>query len=74
MQEEPGDTGSGERTKCRILRGLGREFFRRFGSLVAELHRQHGYRVLFNDNPRYPQILEILEEVQIPNTKADVSA
>lgn len=43
-------------------------------ALAAELHRQHGYRVLFNDNPRYPQILELLEEVQIPNTKADGSA
>jgi hypothetical protein len=29
--------------------------------LAAELHRQHGYRVRFNDNPQYPQILEIVE-------------
>ena len=36
-------------------------------ALASELHRQHGYRVLFNDNPKYPQILEILEEVPIPN-------
>jgi len=35
--------------------------------LAAELHRQHGYRVGFNDKPKYPQILEILEEVEIPN-------
>ncbi len=34
MQEEPGDTGSGERTERRILRGLGREFFTRFGSRI----------------------------------------
>ncbi len=31
-----------------------------------ELHRWHGYRVKFNDNPRYPQILECKEEVVIP--------
>jgi ribonuclease HI len=34
-------------------------------ALAAELHRQHGYRVRFNDNPRYPQILEILGEVSL---------
>jgi hypothetical protein len=33
--------------------------------LAAELHRQHGYRVRFNDNPKYPQILEIVEEVPL---------
>jgi ribonuclease HI len=36
-------------------------------ALASELHRQHGYRVLFNDNPNYPQILEILEEISVPN-------
>jgi hypothetical protein len=36
-------------------------------ALAAELHRQHGYRVRFNDEPKYPQILENLEEVEIPN-------
>ena len=36
-------------------------------ALAAELHRQHGYRVRFNDSPSYPQILEIIEEVTIPN-------
>jgi len=36
-------------------------------ALASELHRQHGYRVLFNDNPKYPQILEILEEISVPN-------
>lgn len=30
------------------------------------LHRWHGYRVLFNDNPKYPQILENVEEVAVP--------
>ena len=36
-------------------------------ALAAELHRQHGYRVRFNDTPNYPQIMEIIEEVAIPN-------
>jgi hypothetical protein len=36
-------------------------------ALAAELHRQHGYRVRFNDTPNYPQITEIIEEVAIPN-------
>ena len=35
-------------------------------ALAAELHRQHGYRVRFNDNSNYPQILEIIEEVVLP--------
>ncbi len=35
-------------------------------ALAAELHRQHGYRVRFSDNPNYPQILEIVEEVPLP--------
>lgn len=35
-------------------------------NLAAELHRQHGYRVRFSDNPKYPQILEIVEEVALP--------
>ena len=35
-------------------------------ALAAELHRQHGYRVRFNDNPKYPQILELVEEVPLP--------
>jgi ribonuclease HI len=36
-------------------------------ALAGELHRHHGYRVRFNDKPKYPQILEILEEVPLPN-------
>jgi hypothetical protein len=35
--------------------------------LAAELHRQHGYRVRFNTEPDYPQIMEIVEEVRTPN-------
>jgi hypothetical protein len=38
--------------------------------LAAELHRQHAYRVRFNDNPKYPQILEIVEEVLLPKPPA----
>jgi hypothetical protein len=34
--------------------------------LAAELHRQHGYRVRFNDDPNYAQIVEIVEEVALP--------
>jgi hypothetical protein len=39
-------------------------------ALAAELHRQHGYRVRFNDNPQYPKILEIFEEVPLPKPPA----
>lgn len=39
-------------------------------ALAAELHRQHGYRVRFNDNPQYPQILELVEEVPLPKRPA----
>jgi ribonuclease HI len=35
--------------------------------VAVELHRQHGYRVRFNSSPNYPQIIEIVEEVAIPN-------
>jgi len=38
--------------------------------LASELHRQHGYRVRFNDNSKYPQILEIVEEVPLPKPVA----
>lgn len=31
----------------------------------AELHRGHGYRVRFSQNPKYPVIEEIIEEVTI---------
>jgi ribonuclease HI len=35
-------------------------------SMAFDLHRWHGYRVKFNDNPQYPQILECKEEVAVP--------
>jgi hypothetical protein len=38
-------------------------------ALAAALHRQHGYRVRFNDNPQYPQ-MEIVEEVPLPKPPA----
>jgi len=31
--------------------------------VAADLHRQHCYRVRFNENPKHPVIMEILEEV-----------
>jgi ribonuclease HI len=34
--------------------------------MAFELHRWHGYRVQFNDNPKYPQILKCKEEVLVP--------
>jgi len=34
--------------------------------MACDLHRWHGYRVQFNDNPKYPQILECKEEVAVP--------
>jgi ribonuclease HI len=32
-------------------------------ALETELHRQHSYRVRFNDSPRNPEIIEILSEL-----------
>lgn len=32
-------------------------------SIAADLHRQHCYRVKFNDDPRHPQIVALVEEV-----------
>ena len=34
--------------------------------MASELHRQHGYRVQFNNDPDYPQILECLGEIELP--------
>jgi ribonuclease HI len=34
--------------------------------LGAQLHRQRGFRVVMNDNPEYPQIVRVLEEVPLP--------
>jgi hypothetical protein len=39
-------------------------------ALAAELPSQHGYRVRFNDDPKYPQILELVEEVPLPKGPA----
>lgn len=35
-------------------------------SMAFDLHRHHGYRVRFNADSKYPQILEIVEEVELP--------
>jgi hypothetical protein len=32
----------------------------------AEVHRNHAYRVRFNAEPHYPQILDCIEEVPVP--------
>jgi len=39
------------------------------GLTLAELHSQSGYRVRFNDNPKHPQIVELLEKVEIPKRR-----
>jgi ribonuclease HI len=36
------------------------------GPLSLELHRNNGYRVRFNSEPRFPQILEKVEDVLLP--------
>jgi hypothetical protein len=36
-------------------------------TVAAQLHRQHGYRVRFNSVSEYPQIIEVVEQVAIPN-------
>jgi len=35
-------------------------------TMAAELHRQNGYRVRFNDNLHYPRIVELIEPVSLP--------
>jgi RNase H len=35
-------------------------------SMSADVHRNHAYRVRFNAEARYPQILECVEEVPVP--------
>jgi ribonuclease HI len=32
----------------------------------AQLHRQRGFRIAMNNDPEYPQILQVLEEVPLP--------
>jgi ribonuclease HI len=40
-------------------------------AMAADLHRWHGYRVRFNDDPNYPQIVERIEEVLLPKSTAN---
>lgn len=35
-------------------------------AMAFDLHSHHGYRVQFNADAKYPQILEIVEEVELP--------
>jgi hypothetical protein len=35
-------------------------------NLSVELHRGNGHRVLFNADPKFPQILEKIGDVQLP--------
>jgi ribonuclease HI len=37
--------------------------------LSAELHKGNGHRARFNDEPKYPQLLERLEGVELPKSK-----
>jgi ribonuclease HI len=39
-------------------------------AMAAELHRWHGYRVRFNDDPNYPRVLEHIEEILLPKSTA----
>ena len=34
--------------------------------IAVELHRHHAYRVQMNGNPKYPQILALLDEIPLP--------
>jgi hypothetical protein len=34
-----------------------------------ELHRQRVFRVQMNDNPKYPQIVAVLEEISLPTKR-----
>ena len=36
----------------------------------GELHRQRGFRVRMNANPKYPQILEVIEEASLPKSQS----
>ena len=35
----------------------------------VQLHRRRGFRIRLNDNPLYPQVLEVLEEVPLPKAE-----
>ncbi len=39
--------------------------------LAAELHRQRGYKVLFNDDLMYPRLVQCVEEVPLPKTATE---
>ena len=43
-------------------------------SLAFELHRGHGWKVQFNAEPKYPQIVVIIAEVPLPKPKSSVGA
>lgn len=45
---------------------VGKFFAHAAPSLSAELHRGNGYRVQFNSDPEFPQILAKLEDVPLP--------
>ena len=34
--------------------------------MSLQLHRQHGYRLRFSANPKYPEIVKVVEEVKLP--------
>jgi hypothetical protein len=36
--------------------------------IALDLHRQHAYRVRFNNNEQYPQVLELIEELELPRS------
>jgi hypothetical protein len=38
-------------------------------SVGGELHRHHAYRVQMNNNPKYPQILAVVEEISLPSKR-----
>jgi ribonuclease HI len=47
--------------------GYSGKFFAYAGPLLAlELHKGNGYRVRFNSNPNFPQIVECIEDVPLP--------
>jgi ribonuclease HI len=35
----------------------------------SQMHRQRGFRVRMNDKPKYPQVLEVVEEVPLPKAE-----
>src|SRR5262249_17798417 len=47
----------------------GRHFAYALPTVGVELHRHHGFRVQMNDNPKYPQIVAVLEEIPLPGKR-----